>query len=336
MTLQIDPNVSKVPVPDERFDHLVKAYKPKSVIPAVLTVTDIAGLVKGAAEGAGLGNAFLSHIQAVDGIFHMVRAFSGEEVTHVEGNVDPIRDLEIIHRELRLKDVAYVQNRIDATRKNVERGLGGKEAKQEFDALEKALALMQDEGKDVRLGEWTGLEIDYLNRHNLITAKPMVYLVNLSAKDYIRKRNKFLEPLAEWLKNRGSGDKMIPISCEFEAKIFEMSEEEREAFCKENNTRTVMPRVIKTGYHNLNLVHFFTAGPDEVRAWTVKQGTLAPAAAGTIHTDFQKKFIAADIYSYEDFKIEGSENAVRAAGKLRTQGKFYEVQDGDICYFKHN
>lgn len=239
---------------------MVQAFKPKGTIPAVLTITDIAGLVKGAAEGAGLGNAFLSHIQAVDGIYHMVRAFSGEEVTHVEGNVDPIRDLEIIHKELLLKDIANVSNRVDATRKNVERGMGGKEAKQEFDVLVKALALMQDEGKDIRLGEWSGLEIEYLNRHNLITSKPMIYLVNLSARDYIRKRNKFLEPLAEWLKNRNSGDKMIPISCEFEQKIFDMNAEEKDAFCKENNARSVMPRVLRTGYHNLNLIHFFTAG----------------------------------------------------------------------------
>lgn len=321
---------------DERFDHLVASFKPKSVVPAVLTVTDIAGLVKGAAEGAGLGNAFLSNIAAVDGIFHMCRGFGGEEVTHVEGSVDPVRDLDIIHNELRLKDLAVASSKVEGSRKNVERKVGGKEAKEEFDVLEKVVALLTS-GKDVRAGEWTSAEIEVLNRQQFLTAKPMVYLVNLSEKDYVRKRNKFLEPLAKWLEARGYGDKMIPVSCEFEQKIVDMTPEAREAYCKENQAKSAMPRIIRTGYHVLNLVHFFTAGPDEVRAWTIKQNTLAPGAAGTIHSDFQAKFIAAEIYNFDDFKECGSsEAAVKAAGKSRTQGKLYEVQDGDVCFFKHN
>jgi obg-like ATPase 1 len=319
---------------DDRFDHLVATYRPKSVVPAVLTATDIAGLVKGASEGQGLGNAFLSHIAAVDGIFHMARAFGGDEVTHVEGSVDPVRDLDIIHNELLMKDLANVQGKVDTSRKNVERKLGGKEAKEEFDTLEKALALMKA-GKDIRAGDWTSNEIEHLNRQQLLTAKPMVYLVNLSEKDYIRKRNKFLEPLAKWLEARGSGDKMIPFSCEFEQKIFDMTPEAREAYCKENGTRSAMPRIIKTGYHVLGLIHYFTAGHDEVRAWTIKGGTLAPAAAGVIHSDFQKNFIAAEVFNFDDFKEHGSEAAVKAAGKSRTQGKQYEMVDGDIVYFKH-
>lgn len=331
----IDPNVSKVPVPDDRFDHLVTCFKPKSVIPAVLTVTDIAGLVKGAAEGAGLGNAFLSHIQAVDGIFHMVRAFGGDEVTHVEGSVDPVRDLEIIHKELLLKDIAHAQKWVDSNRKNIDRGLGGKDAKAELDCMDKVLAYMQT-GKDVRQGEWGANEIEILNKHNLISAKPMVYLVNLSEKDFLRKRNKFLEPLAEWLKARETGDKMIPFSCEFEAKLFDMDAEAKAKYCAETGAKSAMPRIIKIGYHALNLIHFFTAGADEVRAWTLKQGSVAPQAAGTIHTDIQKNFIAAEVYAFDDFKAEGSsEAAVKAAGKYRTTGKLYEIQDGDVCYFKH-
>ena len=305
------------------------------MVPAVLTVTDIAGLVKGASEGAGLGNAFLSHIAAVDGIFHMCRGFGGEEVTHVEGSVDPVRDLDIIHNELRLKDLLVASNKVEGMRKNVERKIGGKDAKEEFDCLEKVVTLLNS-GKDVRAGEWSTNEIEILNRQQFLTAKPMVYLVNLSEKDYIRKRNKFLEPLAKWLEAKGTGDKMIPVSCEFEQKIFDMTPEARDAYCKENQTRSAMPRIIRTGYHVLNLVHFFTAGPDEVRAWTIKAGTLAPGAAGTIHTDFQKNFIAAEIYSFDDFKEAGSsEAAVKSAGKSRTQGKLYEVQDGDVCFFKH-
>lgn len=268
-------------------------HKPKSVVPAVLTVTDIAGLVKGASEGAGLGNAFLSHIQAVDGIYHVCRAFGGDEVTHVEGSIDPVRDLEIIHNELLKKDIAIVQVKVDAMRKNVERGAGGKEAKEEFALLEKLLAWMQS-GKDVRMGDWTGAEIEILNKYQLITAKPVVYLVNLSEKDYIRKKNKFLEPLSKWLETRGTGDKMLPFSCEFEQKIFDMSAEDKEKYCKENGTRSAMPRIIRAGYHELNLVHFFTAGPDEVRAWTVKvcacthlvcRGVVSAAGALVVSTD---------------------------------------------------
>lgn len=282
-------------MPDERFDHLVSVYKPKSVIPAVLTVTDIAGLVKGAAEGAGLGNAFLSNIQAVDGIFHVCRAFSGDDITHVEGRVDPCEDLDIIHNELRLKDVSIVQAQVDGRRKNVERGMGGKEAKEEFAALEKCLAWLNT-GKDVRQGEWGAMEVEAINKLQLLTAKPMVYLVNLSEKDYIRKRNKFLEPLAAWIKARGQEDKILPFSCEFEGKLADMEggKEAREAYCKEVGAKTCMPRIIKIGYHALSLCHYFTAGPDEVRAWTVKQGSSAPQAAGVIHTDFLKNFIAAE------------------------------------------
>jgi len=323
----IDPHVSKVPVPDERFDHLVSVYKPKSVVPAVLTVTDIAGLVKGAAEGAGLGNAFLSNIQAVDGIFHVCRAFSGDEVTHVEGRVDPVADLEIIHNELRLKDLGIVTAQVDLRRKNVERGMGGKEAKEEFAALEKAQAWLAS-GKDIRQGEWSSAEIEWLNKVQFLTAKPMVYLVNLSEKDYVRKGNKFLEPLAAWVKARGQDDKMLPFSCEFEAKIFEMDDEAKKAYLAEKNTKSTMARIIKIGYHALNLCHFFTAGADEVRAWTIKQGAVAPQAAGTIHTDFLKNFIAAEVFTYDDWKAEGSNEAnVKAAGKYHTKGKLYEVQE---------
>lgn len=333
----IDPHVSKVPVPDPRFDHLVTSHKPKSVMPAVLTVTDIAGLVKGAAEGAGLGNAFLSNIAAVDGIFHVCRAFAGDEIVHVEGRVDPVADLEIIHNELRLKDTATVSGQIESKRKGVERGLGGKEAKAEFTSLEKIHAWLLT-GKDIRMGDWLVLDVEVLNRLQLLTAKPVVYLVNLSEKDYIRKANKFLEPLANWVKALGQDDKILPFSVEFEAKIFDMDQESRDAYCKEKGgVKSIMPRIIKAGYHALDLAHFFTAGPDEVRAWTIKSNTVAPQAAGTIHTDFLKNFIAAEIYSYDDWKAaNGSEAEVKAAGKYHTKGKLYEIQDGDVsvlCFF---
>jgi len=218
-------------------------------MPAVLTVTDIAGLVKGAAEGAGLGNAFLSNIAAVDGIFHVCRAFAGDEIVHVEGRVDPVADLEIIHNELRLKDTATVSGQIESKRKGVERGLGGKEAKAEFTSLEKIHAWLIS-GKDIRMGDWLVLDVEVLNRLQLLTAKPVVYLVNLSEKDYIRKANKFLEPLANWVKALGQDDKILPFSVEFEAKIFDMEPEARDAYCKEKGgVKSIMPRIIKAGYH---------------------------------------------------------------------------------------
>jgi len=332
----IDPNLSKVVVPDERFDHLVASYKPKSVIPAVLTVTDIAGLVKGAAEGAGLGNAFLSHIQAVDGIFHVCRGFAGDEVVHVEGNVDPMRDLDIIHNELRLKDIAIVSAKVEANRKAIENKRGGKEAKEEWEAQVRVLEHLQS-GKDVRIGDWGNVDVEAINKLNLVTAKPMIYLVNLSEKDYIRKANKFLPKLAEWLKANHPEDKMIPFSCEFEAKWLEMSATEKEEYSKANSgVKSMMPKIIKAGYHALSLCHFFTAGADEVRAWTLKEGSTYPQAAGVIHTDIQKNFIAAEVFTYDDFKALGSEVKVKEAGKYSTKGKLAEISDGEVVYFKHN
>jgi obg-like ATPase 1 len=250
--------------------------------------------------------------------------------------VDPVADLEIIHNELRLKDVGIVQAQVDGKRKNVERegANGKKEVKEEFAALVKALEWLQG-GKDIRQGDWSSAEIEHLNKLQLLTAKPMVYLVNLSERDYIRKGNKFLEPLAAWVKARGQDDKMLPFSCEFEGKIFEMDAEARAAYLKEKATKSTMSRILKTGYHALHLCHFFTAGPDEVRGWTIKQGSLAPAAAGTIHTDFTKNFIAAEVFSFDDWKAAGcSEAEVKAQGKYHTKGKLYEVADGDVIFFK--
>ena len=215
----IDPNLSRVVVPDERFDFLVSAFKTKSAIPAVLTVTDIAGLVKGAAEGAGLGNAFLSHIGAVDGIYHVCRAFESDDIVHVEGSVEPCRDLEIIHNELRKKDMAALASKMEPLRKQAERGgAANKDAKEAFTMLTKFWTWL-DEGKDIRLGDWSPAEVEELNTHMFLSAKPVIYLVNMSEKAYIAKKSKFLPALGDWLKARGTDDKMIPFSCEFEGKV---------------------------------------------------------------------------------------------------------------------
>ncbi|KAJ8253039.1 hypothetical protein GJAV_G00208440 [Gymnothorax javanicus] len=332
----IDPNESRVPVPDERYDFLCEFHKPASKVPAFLNVVDIAGLVKGAHAGQGLGNAFLSHISACDGIFHMTRAFEDEDIIHVEGNVDPVRDMEIIHEELRLKDEEMIAPIIDKLEKTAVRG-SDKKLKPEYDIMLKIRSWVVEEKKHVRYcHDWNDKEIDVLNKYLFLTSKPMIYLVNLSEKDYIRKKNKWLVKIKEWVDSHDPGALVIPFSGGLESKLLDMSEEDRAKYCEEHKTQSVLTKIIKSGYAALQLEYFFTAGPDEVRAWTIRKGTKAPQAAGKIHTDFEKGFIMAEVMKFQDFKEEGSENAVKAAGKYRQQGRNYIVEDGDIIFFKFN
>ncbi|XP_065180448.1 obg-like ATPase 1 [Sycon ciliatum] len=331
----IDPNENRVAVPDDRFDHLCAVHKPASRVPAYLHITDIAGLVKGAHEGQGLGNAFLSHIRGVDAFFHVCRAFEDEDVTHVEGDVNPVRDLEIISEELRLKDMDYVEKVKEGLEKTCVRG-GDKKQKPEYDAICKVKTLLCDEKKDIRSACWSAAEIDALNKHLFLTSKPVIYLVNLSERDYARKKNKWLAKIKEWVDERDPFALIIPFSAELEAKLVDMSDEEQAAHLAEIKTTTMLPKIIKTGFRALQLEYFFTAGPDEVRAWTIQKGTKAPQAAGRIHTDFEKGFIMAEVMTFEDFKEYETELAVKAAGKYRQQGRNYVVLDGDIIFFKFN
>ncbi|KAJ3055441.1 Obg-like ATPase [Rhizophlyctis rosea] len=343
----IDPSEARVAVPDPRFDWLCDFYKPSSKVPAYLTVIDIAGLVKGAAEGQGLGNAFLSHIRAVDGIFHLCRAFDDSDVIHVEGDLDPVRDLEIIHNELRLKDEEFLSKQVDARGREVNRlGKGGsaqdKAKKEEFEILSKIAKWVCEDKRDVRDGEWNGKEIEIINTLQLITAKPVVYLCNLSERDYIRKKNKWLPKIKAWIDTHHPGDLLIPYSGSFENKLSGMIEDERTELLKQlqvthevpQPVTSVLPKIIVAGYNALQLIYFFTGGPDEVRAWTIRKNTKAPQAAGTIHTDFEKAFIMAEIMKYDDLKELGTEAAVKAGGKYVQKGKEYVVLDGDIIYFK--
>lgn len=332
----IEPNESRVPVPDPRFDFLVDYHKPASKVPSFLNVVDIAGLVKGAHKGDGIGNAFLSHIRACDALFHMCRIFGGDEVIHIEGEVNPVRDVEIIHEELRLKDVEYVDKNVEALEKALLRG-ADKAKKLEFEVLKKVQHLISEEKRPVRFGSWDSKEIEELNKHMLITAKPMIYLLNMSEKDYIKKKSKWLVSLKDWVTIHDPGSVMIPFSGALEMKLLDMEgEDERQAYLKENKTTSALEKIILNGYQSLGLMYFFTAGEDEVKAWTIQKHTKAPQAAGKIHTDFEKGFIMADIMKFDDFKAEGSENGVKAAGKYKQKGRDYVVEDGDIIHFKFN
>jgi len=332
----IDPNESRVPVPDERWDWLVAHHKPASKVPAFLNITDIAGLVKGASEGQGLGNAFLSHIKACDAMFHLCRTFEDSEITHVEGEVDPVRDLDIINEELRLKDIEQFDKVFEEVERKYCRG-GEKKLKADYEILCKIKKVLIEEGKHIRFGDWNAADIEVLNKHLFITSKPMIYLVNLSEKDFIRKKNKWLPKIKEYVDKNDPGAMIIPISGAFEQKLLEFeSEEDRKVYEAETKCTSSLSKVIVQGYKALQLCYFFTAGPDEVKAWTILKGSKAPQAAGRIHTDFEKGFIMAEVMKFADYKEHGSEAGVKAAGGYRQQGKNYVVEDGDIIFFKFN
>jgi len=333
----IDPEEARVIVPDVRFDWLCEKYHPKSRVPANLTVYDIAGLTRGASTGAGLGNAFLSHIRAVDAIFQVVRCFDDAEIIHVEGDVDPVRDLNIISEELRLKDIEFVEKALENQKKKTRQGgqsLEQKKAREEEACIEKILAWLKD-GRDVRKGNWAPKEVEVINPLFLLTAKPVVYLVNLSEKDYIRRKNKNLPKIAEWIKEHAEGDPIIPISVSFEERLtrFE-TETEAEEECKKLSVESALPKIITSMRKVLNLGSFFTVGQDEVRQWTIRNGTKAPQAAGVIHTDFEKTFIQAIVYNFTVLKELGDEAEVKAKGKMMTKGKDYVVEEGDILLIK--
>ncbi|OIW35407.1 hypothetical protein CONLIGDRAFT_566355 [Coniochaeta ligniaria NRRL 30616] len=333
----IDPEEARVIVPDERFDWLCAKYNPKSRVPANLTVYDIAGLTRGASTGAGLGNAFLSHIRAVDAIFQVVRCFDDAEIIHVEGDVNPTRDLDIISEELRLKDIEFVEKALENQKKKTRQGgqsLEMKKWKEEEATIEKILAWLKD-GKDVRKNNWSPKEVEVINPLFLLSAKPVVYLVNLSEKDYIRRKNKHLAKIAEWCKEHAAGDPIIPISICFEERLtrFETEAEALEE-CKKVGAESALPKIIIQMRKVLNLGSFFTVGSDEVRQWTIRNGTKAPQAAGVIHTDFEKTFIQAIVYNFNVLKELGDEAEVKAKGKMLTKGKDYVVEDGDILLIK--
>ena len=319
----IDPHMARVPVHDARYNKLCDIFNPKSKVPAHLTIYDIAGLIPNAHKGEGLGNNFLSTIQQVDGIYHMVRAFEDVEIIHTEGDIDPIRDMNVISNELIQKDLEIVGNRITEAEAKIKRN-STEQLKREVETLKKVTELLE-KGVWVKDNDWTPVEIEILNGHFLFTAKPVVYLINICNENFVSKKNKWLPKIKEWITTRCPG-KMIPFSVDFEQKLKEGTVQGESA----------VDKIINTGYEELQLIHFFTAGEDEVKCWTIRKGSLAPRAAGTIHTDFEKGFICAEVMSYSDFIEFGGELGVKNAGKYKQNGKLYEVQDGDIIFFKFN
>eukprot|EP00741_Cyanophora_paradoxa_P021340 tig00021348_g20599.t1 len=330
----IDPNAARINVPDERFTWLCEHWKPKSEVPAFLEVVDIAGLVKGAAQGQGLGNAFLSHIRGVDGIFHVLRAFEDTEVTHVEGGIDPIRDCEIISGELIAKDVEMLTKTKEGLESALKKQPNNKAQKAELDIVSKMLEQL-NAGKWISACDWKMAELDTVNAQFCLTAKPVVYLINVSEDNYIQKKNKWLVKIKEYVDSHGGG-LMIPFSGALEGKLQDMEEEDAKKYLEEKKAQSSLGKIAKQGYSAIQLIHFFTCGTDEVKCWTIRKGTKAPQAAGVIHTDFEKGFICAEVMKYDEFKEAGNEAAVKAAGKYRQQGKEYVVEDGDIIFFKFN
>ena len=329
----IDPNVGVAVVPDERVNVLEKMYNPERCIPTVYEFTDIAGLVKGASSGEGLGNKFLSHIREVDAVAHVVRCFDDGNVIHVDGNIDPIRDIEIINVELIMSDLEIVENRLNRIGKKAEMTKDKKELL-EIGALRKIKeGLLQN--IPVRKLDLDEEEIDAIKSFNLITLKPVIYVANVSEEDVIAGGNAYYEKVCEYAKEENS--EVVMICAKIESELAELNDEEKKEFLSELGIEeSGMEQLIRKTYSLLGLATFFTVGTDEVKAWTFRKGMKAPQCAGIIHTDFERGFIRAEVTSYEDLIKYGSEKDAKDNGRVRLEGKEYLMQDGDICYFRFN
>ena len=330
----IEPNVGVITVPDERLSKLVEIVKPKNTVPNVIEIVDIAGLVKGASKGEGLGNQFLANIRSTNAIIHVLRCFDNDNVIHVDGSVNPIRDKEIIDTELQLKDLDSIEKKIQKVEKMAKTG-GDKEAKKTFDVLtiykNHLLA-----GKSARTAPVAEEDKAYIDDIWLLTAKPVMYVCNVDEAS-VNTGNAYVDSVKAAVKEENA--EVLIISAQIESEIAEMETyEERQMFLEDLGlSGSGVNKLIKAAYKLLNLATYFTAGVQEVRAWTITRGFTAPQAAGVIHTDFEKGFIRAEVIKYEDFvKYNGSEAAIKENGKLGVEGKTYIVQDGDIMHFRFN
>jgi len=330
----IEPNVGVVTVPDRRLDVLAEMYHPQKYTPATVEFVDIAGLVRGASKGEGLGNQFLSHIRECDAIVEVVRCFEDDDVTHVDGSVDPVRDMETIGVELMLADLATVEKRLERTGKSAKSG--DKKLKEEAEALQ-LLADALNEGKPVRALELTETQAAVVHDMWLLTAKPILYAANVAEEDLGPDAENL--PLVAKVRERAAeeGAEVVVVSAAIEAEIAEMDPEEGKAFLEELGLHeSGLDRMIRKSYHLLGLISYLTGGEKEVRAWTITKGTKAPQAAGKIHSDFEKGFIRVEVVPFETLESLGSINACKEKGLVRVEGKEYVMQDGDVVLFRVN
>ena len=329
----IEPNVGVVEVPDKRIQILTDMYKPKRTIPAVMRFVDIAGLVAGASKGEGLGNKFLSHIRETDAIAEVVRCFEDSNITHVSGSIDPVRDIDIINTELCLADMETVQKRLDRIRKIAQ--CGNKEAKAELAVLEKVLKAIEN-AEPARKAGLTEDDLVLIKDLNLLTLKPIIYIANVAEDEAADPdTNPHVKDLEAYAEKEGAH--VVAVSAKIEAEIAELPEDEAAVFLEELGLPEAgLDKLIKASYALLGLINFFTAGADEVRAWTIVNGTKAQKAAGKIHTDIERGFIRAEIVSYDDLIACGSEAAAKEKGLVRLEGKDYIMKDGDVTYFRFN
>lgn len=329
----IEPNVGVVAVPDYRLDELAKMYSPKKITPAVIEFVDIAGLVKGASKGEGLGNKFLSHIREVDAVIHVVRCFDNDDIMHVSGSVDPKRDIETINLELILSDLEILDRRIDRTAKAAK---GDKSLLTELEFL-KRLKTELENGVSARAVEADDDEKAILADIGLLSAKPVIYACNMSEDDFASniENNERYKAVCEIAKAEGA--EVLPICAELEAEISSLSKEEKEMFLSDAGIESGgLDMLIQRSYSLLGLISYLTTGEPEVRAWTIKKGTKAPQAAGKIHSDFERGFIRAEVISFDELMACGSMQAAKEKGKIRSEGKDYVMQDGDIVLFRFN
>jgi len=322
----IDPNIGVVPIPDKRLDALFGLFKPPKKVPAYIKFVDIAGLVKGASKGEGLGNKFLANIREVDAVVQVVRVFEDPDVVHVLGEIDPVRDIEVVETELMLADLEAVDKMIDKNMGDMR--TGRKEAKEKFEKLSVIKKLLED-GKPAREA---GFTFEETRDFNLLTTKPVFYVANTSEKPDAGN----LEKLRAFVKKRGAT--LVEISAKIESELIELPDDERVVFLKDMGEEyTGLEKMVLAGQKLLHLISFFTAGSeDEVRAWNITEGMKAPQAAGRIHSDFERGFIRADVYSFDDIMKYKDEKTLREKGLIRSEGKDYTVKDGDVCFFKFN
>lgn len=327
----IEPNIGVVPVPDHRLDVLAEMYKPEKYTPAIMEFLDIAGLVRGASKGEGLGNKFLANIREVDAICHVVRCFEDSDVLHVEGDVDPVRDIETVNLELVLADMEWMERRIDRMKKSMKGGDHSRQA--ELDLYERIGRALED-GQSARTLEFADEERAFLAELSLLSLKPVLYVANVAEND-LNAASPLVEKVRAYAASEGS--EVVVASARIEEEIAMLDDEERDMFLEELGIKeSGLDRIVKAGYHLLGLISYLTAGPKEVRAWTIQRGTRAPQAAGKIHSDFEKGFIRAETVAFDDLQKYGTYAAAREKGLVRSEGKEYVVKDGDVVLFRFN